>query len=439
VTLVCVGLAGLVIVLYGAAIWRCLCRESLGTVLLLGGIVLVALVLRLVPRGYPWLCNEDEPHILYDAVVSYRSGEVWRLASFTSGPPALLQILFGAQLYEWGSSPLVAMRAYSIGCSVLSCIIGYGVARAMRLSVAAGVLVAAAYAVAPWALLYGRTALGGEVVLHTGLVVLGISEALWSERLSRFAVLAVGAGLLLLLYDYYAGRTMLYVAMLTVPFMRWRRAVAVGTAISVAMLLYVVPVSLLPPPPELDPGTSGYSQRWIGISPWKREGVRLPPTPVQRWPHRLVNTLRAFTGPYAEDNWMTVSAGAWHPPGTLVLVLVGLLLAPSWRHRILLSLLCLGGLVPAVIGYPHWPALFDGISTHRLLIAFAGIPLCVACAVEALPSNKVRLLLVGAVLVAAGGWSTRLYFSDVFWTPAARRIYGDYHWRDIDCRGRRTR
>ena len=160
----------LLVASYVACIWWAMSGEPTRVVLAIVALTLVAFGLRVVfPHAFPWGLHEDEESTVVAAFVKYCTSNPWGLLPNNLQSP-LFAITIGP-LY-----PIVGMwwatRAYSILASTFALPIAYGISRLLGLSrAAAWGVVLPSLAALPWALLYGRSGIGGELILN-GLMVI---------------------------------------------------------------------------------------------------------------------------------------------------------------------------------------------------------------------------------------------------------------------------
>ncbi len=384
---------------YAAALWWLLRRESVEVLLVLAALTVVSLALRLLyTTDFPDGLYEDEPNILLSATAALRGGKLFGESSVVI--PVLLAALFQGQLVPILGPTRWAIRAYSIGTSVLSTPAMFGLARAFGLRVVPSLAGGALIAVLPWALLYGRIHLGGELVFHELLLLAALVRLVWCNG-RWIEVMLGGFAQCLLLYDYWCGRAMLGMPLVAAVLARgWRRVLCLLIVV-LALIGYIPYLAQRP----------HYALRGL------TEHIR-PETvdhPLRDVADRTVATLNTFLYPTAGDGWATIRAGALHPALILALAMLGVVLNPGRRGLFLLAGF-LGGLVPA--------ALSDGApSTHRMMMAFAFIPLAAACALDTVRWRVLRTVMTVTVVLIVSVQSLRLYFSDDYWLQQARWLF----------------
>lgn len=400
------GLGAAIVGGYALALWWVLRRERAWTCAALAALCGVSLALRLVlTEGYPFGLFEDEPKFLECAVAAVQRGAI--AGESCVHIPYLLPAVFQAPLVPLAGISRWSIRSYAIVTSVLATPGIFGAARAMGMRLAPALLAGGLVAVLPWAIFYGRIALGGELIFHQALLLGGLAGLVWQRGGWRDALLA-GFGLCLLLWDYWAGR-----AMMTLPLVAavlasgWRRLWCVA----------VMAIALAGWAPHL---MTGPLDAHVGLSLRGAQGATtaggfnaaFAEDPLGALQARTQMALRAFTGPYAFDSIFTMRAVAWHPTFVLALAGVGLL---RWPRR---GLFLLGGFALGIL--PGIASGSHGISAHRIMMAYAFVALAAASAVDILTWRHLRRGAAALALLAAATWSVPLYFSDRFWPPEWR-------------------
>ncbi len=392
-------LAGLIVLGYAIVLWRLLRHESPITWLWLALLCALAVAVRFFyTTEFPAGLNEDEPNLLSSSMQALSAGRIFGESRVCIA--VLLASLFEAQLVPILGPTRWAIRLYSMVTSVLATPAIFGVARSWRLRLAPSLAAAALVAVLPWALLYGRTHLGGELIFHELLLLAALVRIIWAE--GGWAEVATGGfAQCLLLYDYWAGRAMVGMCLVAAVLARGRQRV---------LCLLIVVVALI-----------GYAPYLLQRPTFMIRGItdQLRPetaaNPLQDIPQRAVVTFRTFIYPEAANAFATVQTGAMHPPLILALAALGVLLYPGRRALFLLAGF-LGGIAPAVIstGAP---------SSHRMMMAFVFIPLAVAFALDRLRWRSVRVIASVIVVLVIGVQSLRFYFSPTFWMREARWVF----------------
>jgi hypothetical protein len=243
-----------------------------------------------------------------------------------------------------------AIRLHPMVCGMLVPIGAYAVVRAMRCRPPAAVCAAVAASLTPWALLYSRTSMGIEIVWHQLIVLWLIARAIWSDTLEErrwelITVISIGIALALLIYDYFAGRTVVYMIPLLVLIVPGRRAKLVVLAGFVLGLLLYVPATFYP---------SVWTYRGFG-----REGVE---SQSLWWWRTFRDAVRGFVYPIPiPEGGKSVSMGALMPIASIAGAL-GLFIQP-WRRSFFVLVVFLCGIAP-IVASGH-------VSTHRMLAAAA--------------------------------------------------------------------
>jgi hypothetical protein len=379
----------------------------------------VSLALRLVlTHDYPAGLNEDEPKNLACSIDAVTRGELF--SESCNGPPYLLSTVFAVPLMPLtGGANRWSMRSYSMALSVLATPAAFAVARAMGLRVAAALVAGGLVAVLPWSLFFGRITLGGELIFHQLLLLAALARLVWPQHVARREAAADAAApvaadtgwreallggfaLALLLWDYYAGRTMMGMPLLAAMLATGRRRL---------WCLAIVPLALLGWWPHLHTGPSSGD---VGFS---LAGAHpdLLKDPLEALFRRTQWALWTFVWPVGQDSIFTVRSVAMHPLFVLGLAAVGAL--TGVRRLLFLLGGFLGGLLPGVVSNMF------GISMHRIMTAFVFVALAAASAVELPPWRRVRGGLAVAVIAAATVWSVALYFSPRFWPPESQAAF----------------
>jgi hypothetical protein len=384
-------------------IWA-LRHERPRLLLALGGVVALAVALRLVyPHQYPWGYHEDEIKVAYGALTFYCRERL--LGSLQNHLQAGLYTAIIGPVYEW-LGVWWAARWYSLLGSTLSVALGYGVARQLGFSVAAAMAgVAIPYAVLPWAILSGRTGLGGEVTLNALVVVLALimcAKARGYELALAAAMLCFG--LLLCCFEYTAGKILLIAApaaLLTFPRDRWwSRAFAVIAACAITVAIYA----------SLSRGRLAWYGFDVSALP---EHTR----PLAMWSVNLGPLLTVLWKPLLSPQVsQSIDAAYVLPIPVVLLVGIGILFGKPRRTIALLLLLMVVGALPGLLGP-------GGLSSHRLLAAGYVVPFFIAAAIDRIPAGTLRSMTAAVVAAALLYWGPRTYFSDSFWTSYARLQY----------------
>ncbi len=390
-------LTAVILVGYAASLCWLLRRESAAVVLLLLVLCAFSLSLRLVyTTDFPAGLNEDEPKTLCQGVEALRAGQLFSAA--IEGP-VLLSALFQAPLLPVFSATRWAIRMYSLLCSVLSVAAAFAVGRALKLRQVPSLAIGAFAAVLPWALLYGRISLGGELTFHQLLLLAALAELVWADR-AGWAELGIGTlGLSLLLYDYTAGWAMLAMPVLAALLARGRRRVFC-LAVAILAVLSFLPYLLDPGIPWVAGVTSKVSP---GITSWAEERSK------------VLSNINAFLWPVARDGWLTVRSAALHPPLVLVLAIVGAM--TGMRRSVFLWGGFVAALVPSVLSEGARP------SAHRMLMMFPFIAVAAGCALDLVRWRWLRWATAAAVVAVAAFQSIRLYFSPAFWPVESQWVF----------------
>lgn len=390
-----------VVAFYALVLTMMLRREPPLCVLAVCMTAMAALGLRLVwPQDFPPGYGVDET-VMGNLCQIRDSPNARALLGATGAAPALLYVVFGAQWIDiigvWG-----AVRLYSICSSVLACVGFFAVSRRLGMSLAAAWVAAALMAVMPWALLYGRTAEGGQLLWHQSIALWAIAGLVFAQG-GRVEAAIAALALMLLIQDYYCGRALLYCAVLSLPFAathQQRALLLMAVAIAWGGGLYAASVC--------GGGDGCTVHAWSGLwfSPSTYNWSVNPFS--YRLPH-VFGSLAALG--HAADYCESVPAIGVHPrwflglAGGGVLTLAG---RQGMRQGMWLVALFLAGLLPAIFGYSH--AIDNYVSTHRMLMAYPVIVLAAASALEIVPwyARHVTALVLVCVVMA---WAVPAYFT----------------------------
>jgi hypothetical protein len=409
------ALATAILLGYLGALWWLLREESGYAWSVLALVVAIAMALRLLwPSDYPPGYNPDEPKTLANAVGALAEGRLFGLTD--NGAPVFLWTLFAAPLVGWVGANQWAMRAYPIALGTLAPLLGFAVARGMRLSVEAALVAAALIAAMPWALFYGRQCYGGELIFHELLALAGLSRLVWNARAGLVDAMLVTLGLTLLLYDYWAGLPLVAMPLVAAALTQdWRRG---GYCLGALLLTLAL-------------SRSAFTYGYLTIVPGALRAWTTGATPVgdlyraQPMIHPAISTfdgaversllgLRILASPVAEHTIFAAPAAAVHPLVVLVAAAAGLLFT-SARRKLFLLPVFLGGMALAVMTNQF------SVSAHRALMALPAVSLFAACGVDAIRCRRLRLAVAVALGVAATALGPRYFFSTTFWTPEVHR------------------
>jgi hypothetical protein len=392
----------LALCLYAYATWAMLRRETPRVLLALSVVVGIAAVLRSIyVHQYPFGLNQDEAKILIAAWQRLTGQERFFSYHGESGFHLPLYVMFHATVWTVASY-WWAVHLYPAVCGVLAVIGAFAVCRALGQDALQGLFAAGCIAVVPWALLYSRTSVGAEMTWHELIVLWALLQMLADRATWREAML-LGFALVLLIYDYFAGRAVLFFALATTPFMpRWRNAGFVVLAVAVALLCYS--------PAMWQPGPRTFT----GLSMASESSVKID---LHALPERLPLVLRALWQASASLCTLGLPAGASSPVILIILAATGIFYAPGRAAGVLL-LLFVFGLVPIVLGGLEGP-----ISSHRMLMALCVPPLAAPYALGPIRDKLVRIVVATALLAVIGYQSVTFYFSSDFWTGPASYIY----------------
>jgi len=349
--------AAAVLLAYAASLWWMLRRESVHALLALVALCGVAAALRLVyTTDYPAGLNEDEVKRLFCATAELGRGSLW--SDDCTGWPALLEVLFQAQLAPLFGAGRWAIRTYPLVTGVLSVPLTFAAARGLRMRTIGSLVAAALVAVLPWSLLYGRVSSGGELIFHEMLLVAALARLVGGS--GRWAEVGIGAlGIGGLFYDYGCGRPLVLLPLGAALLARgWRRALCV--AVTIVGLLTWAPYVWHAYLPVFLNSFTAHVQVDAATPLWARAATG------------LLAVGRALVWPLASDGWLTVRAGAVHPWLALALAAVGVLV-PKVRSLFLLGGFFLG-VAPGMLTDGPAP------SAHRLLMAFPFIALAAGSA-----------------------------------------------------------
>jgi hypothetical protein len=398
--LISTAIALVIITGYAASVWWLLRDQPRNTVLVIVLIAIAALAVRLAgTNDYPAGLNQDESWRLATAMRLRRDGIVF--ATDGTHLPALLSIAFRAPLADVFGPTRWASRTYSLVLGALSPLAAFAAASALGMDVISALGASALIAVLPWAIFFSRVDCGGEMIFHQFLLIAALARIVW--RGGRWFDIAIGAfGLSLLLYDYWAGRSMLALPVVaSVLAAGWARGRCLAVA-GIAALVY------LPQALRVQDAMLRHLEPHLG------EGV------VGVLAPKLAHALHALVAPVAGDAYLTISAAAMHPWLVLGAALIGVL----WPPR--RGLFLLGGFAA---GMAPW-VLSEGPSSHRILMAYPFVALAAASAFGWIAGPRWRVATVTAFAAIVAVLSLRLYFSADFWPDQSRRIF-DWEMTDM--------
>lgn len=386
---------------YLFSLWWLLRRESPVTLLFVALVCSAALAIRVAHAGnYPAGLHEDEPKLLACVTHNLLRGDLW--GKDCTGLPNLLTAVFQPQLVPFfGDSPWT-IRTYSLVTSVLSCAAGFAAARAMGLRVAAGLAVAGLLAVLPWSIFWGRVIMGGELPFHQLLLLAALARILWAG--GGFVEMLIGGfGLCLLLYDYFGARSMLAMPFVGAVLARgWRRFAC----------LAMFPLAILGWMAHTGPDVIG-AFSWIVAERFDRSYIT--GDPVQVMVARVLRAARVFVEAKGIDSALTVDAAGIHPRWLLIVALAG---SFTGIRR---ALFLWGGFVAGLV--PELLSRGDNASVHRMMMSFPFVTLAAGAAIDLLPWRWPRSAATASVVLVAGFQSVSLYFSDRFWSEAAKNVF----------------
>ena len=206
---------------------------------LLLGAVVSAIALRVIyAYDYPPGIHVDEMVHLVQAWQRF-TGRVplFSVENRGAGMPMALYAIVQGTLWQlvpaWW-----AIRLFGIVGGVLSVVGVFATARAMGRTTEGALLAAGCVSVLPWALVYGRSSMGGEIVWHECIATWALARCIWRSGGWRDAA-CIALALSLLLYDYFAGRALIWFVVVTVPLLRGRQRWLVAAAVLVALVAYL--------------------------------------------------------------------------------------------------------------------------------------------------------------------------------------------------------
>jgi len=403
-----VGVLGAAVIAgYALALWWLLRGERAWTVAALTALCGVSLALRLVlSQGYPFGLAEDEPKFLACTLEAVGRGEI--ASESCIHIPYLLPALFEVPLVPLVGLNRWSIRAYTTVTSVLAVPALFAAARALGLAVAPGLFAAGLVAVLPWSIYYGRISLGGELIFHQALLIAALAGLIWRKGGWREAVLG-GFALCLLLWDYWAGRSMVGMPLVAAVLARGARRAWAVAVLAIAVAGWVP--HLLTGPKDAQVGLSFEGAHGAVTAGSFNEGFAHDP--VATLQNRTHMAFEAFTGPYAFDSIFTMRTVAWHPWVVLGLAALGLL--TGVRRGLFLLAGFVAGIAPGIASGSF------GISAHRIMMAYGFVALSAASAVNLLPWRALRRGAAALLWAGIAVWSVSLYFSDRFWL-------GDLRW-----------
>jgi hypothetical protein len=394
---------------YAASLWWLLRRESATTLVWLVGLIGLSTSLRLVyTTQYPNGMNEDEVKILWCASDMLRAGRIFY--DDCTGIPALLSVLFDAQIASWIGPSRWAIRGLSFLGGTLAVPAAFAAARSLGVRVAAALAAAGFVAVLPWALLYGRVHQSGEMVFEALLVTACLARFLRAEGGWQEALIGGGA-LTLLLQTYYSGRSLLGLTLVAVVLAPGRYR------------LWCLAIAAL--------GLLGWYPYWAAGNRYALVGISgtfvqpgMAEDPLGMLVQKTLQALQALVNPVAYDQWLTIRAAAVHPLWILALALLGSF--TGVRRSLFLWAGFAGCLAPAIIGYSPLP------SARRMLLGLPFICLAAACALDLVPWRRLRVPLCAGVFVVTAVWSVRFFFSADFWRPESLWVFDADRWNAVE-------
>jgi hypothetical protein len=391
---------------YAGCIWWALAGASRRTLLAIAGWMLATFVSRIIyPHEFPWGINEDEFTTAMDSFWRYCAS--LPVGNVTNTLPAHLYTITIGAAWPWVGMRWAA-RSYSIVASTLAIPVAFGLARLVPLSVpvSLGVVLPSLMAL-PWALLYGRTGIGGELFLNCLVALFGLFVLL-QPKLSNRQLAGGGTlltfGLFLCCLGYTPGKIELLSALAALPFVpserRWARVAVIVSSVAVAVLAYNA----------------------VAVGEWVWYGFQahhLPPDerPLARLPYAFDATRMFWQArfcPVAQAvSWVQVL-----PVPYLACLGVGIVVALSRRLPALVVGLFVLGLLPAALG----PTC---VSSHRMIPGSLLVPFVAAIAVDRIPTG-IKPWVTAVTAVAIAVWGTSSYFSIDSWTLADRISYCSY-------------
>jgi hypothetical protein len=378
---------------YGASLWWLLRRESGAAIVGIVALSGLALVVRIwQTNDFPAGLIEDEPKMLRCAGEAFAGGNVYK--GECVGIPMLFLTVFEAQLVPLLGPTRWAIRSFSLITSVLAVPAAYAVGRSLALRVGPSLVISALVACLPWSIFFGRIALGGELVFHELLLLAALARMVFA--VSSWVAIGVGAiGLCGLLYDYFCGRAMVPMTIVAAVLARGRFRL-----FAMAVLVLAV-IGWLPYLRSNAPSAAvGFTMQG------SRAGMDSDPLGTL-W-HSTYNTLRGLVPPaYSRDSWFTIRWASVHPWLLLAVAALGSL--TGVRRGLFLWAAFLGGLAPSIMSEGQFP------SGHRMLMAFPVIAIAVGCAIDVVPTRRLRVAAAIIVAAVASGWGMWSYFSPQFW------------------------
>ena len=389
---------------YCAVMYCMLKAEKRAVWLALLLVMAVAGGLRVIFAGdYPPGLNGDE--LIHLLAAWQRFNGKLPLASVSPGAGMHMPLYAIVQGSLWWSGLTYwwAIRLWSLVGGVLSVGGAFAVLRAMNVRSHGALFGAGCVAVFPWSLLYGRVSLGGgQLIWHEMIVLWAIARLTWRDDPwgMPWAALTLGA----VLYEYFAGRMLLWLALGSVVLLRTHRQRAyVLLGVLVAFLLYL--------PAMLQPADRTFLV-------FSRVGTGAHT--VADLTDRAVVAIKALALPVAGDAGMSLTGAAVMPVAALLVAGVGFLVA-TWRQRLFLCLVFVLGLCPMV-------AAQGPLSVHRMLVALPVIPLLTGIAVGRLPSRRWCYACAFGLFAYVGWQSVTYFFSDNFWQGSLGELC------DVGCR-----
>lgn len=377
---------------YATVLWMMLRHESRKTLFGLACILIATAAthtfrLYEIPPGY----YEDEIKSIYQAWNRFTGEAPLFSGGDGIGVPMAAYAMIKGVLWQFLPA-WWAIRLHSMFCGIILPAGVFGLGRAMRLSTEASFCSAIVASFTPWALLFSRTSIGIEIVWHQVICLWIVAQLAWSTAQRTlgqtvFAVISLVASIGLLMYDYYAGRMVIYMLpMLTllVPTKRGKALVILGLVIGLAT--YAPALAYL--------SESTFRGFRLGEEvarvPWE---LRLP---------ALKNTLIAFVSPTLGSGGAMAPILVTAMPAAALAAAFGFFLQP-WRRMAFLAIVFGWGISPSVV--------LGVVNSHRMLCAYVAVALSTAAFVDAIPGRAARMA-VAVALSAVISWQGITTFFD---------------------------
>ena len=388
---------------YLLALWWLLREEKWKTLVAVGGVTVIAFMLRM------WDVTELPPGLNDDEVKTLRySAEVFgNRTIFSPGiyVSMLWTTLFYAPFFSLSGSIFWTSRIIPILFGTAAVPLSFSLGRALSFGVMPSLVVASLVASMPWAVFWSRQQWGIAVVFHQALLLCALARLIWKSG-GKFEVFIGTLGLVGILYDYSAGWPML-----GMPFLAVLLAPSIRQRIRSFMIVVFAAVLWIPWLCRSDAWLHYMTARSIGRSP-SPEGF------VSMLIKSTKVAVRTLVYPEGAIYWISLQGVAVHPVMVLVAGSIGLVCC-LWRRAAFLGLGFGAGLLPAIL------SLNGAASGHRMLAAYLFISVATGALFEFLLSHSrlsrfrpFSFVAACVFTVLSGVQGMKIFFSPPFWYKA---------------------